>query len=128
MRRGPGQHVGHAVVPPGQDLTRYFPELASAIAAAVPPGVVIDGEAVIWSGGQLDFSALQQRLSAGVKTLPGMVRETPANYVAFDILAVAGMMPGRCPWRSGGAFLNIWPGGWWPEQPVASQVAWSLVS
>lgn len=74
----------------GKELTRYFPELVAAIASAVPPGCVIDGEAVIWTQGRLDFSALQQRLGAGPKTLPGLVRETPANYVAFDLLAVAG--------------------------------------
>jgi ATP-dependent DNA ligase len=35
----------------GKELTGYFPELCSAVAAAVPPGCVIDGEAVIWSQG-----------------------------------------------------------------------------
>jgi ATP-dependent DNA ligase len=45
---------------------------------------------VIWAGGRLDFSALQQRLGAGPRTLPGHVRQTPASYVAFDVLAVAG--------------------------------------
>jgi ATP-dependent DNA ligase len=74
----------------GKDLTRYFPELVAAIASEVPSGCVIDGEAVIWTGGRLDFSALQQRLGAGPKTLPGLVSQTPANYVAFDVLAVAG--------------------------------------
>jgi ATP-dependent DNA ligase len=69
---------------------RYFPELIEALASAVPPGCVIDGEAVIWTGGRLDFSALQQRLGAGPKTLPALVREAPANYAAFDVLAVAG--------------------------------------
>lgn len=53
-----------------KDLTRYFPELVAAIAAAVPPGRVIDGEAVIWSQGRLNFTALQQRLGARPKTLP----------------------------------------------------------
>ena len=48
---------------------------------------MIDGEAVIWANGRLNFTALQQRLSAGPKTLPGLVRQTPANYVAFDVLA-----------------------------------------
>lgn len=51
---------------------------------------MIDGETVIWANGRLDFSALQQRLSSGAKKLPALVRETPANYVAFDVLAVAG--------------------------------------
>ena len=39
---------------------------------------MIDGEAVIWSQGRLDFTALQQRLGAGPKTLPGLVAAAPA--------------------------------------------------
>jgi ATP-dependent DNA ligase len=74
----------------GKQLTGYFPELTAALASDTPPGCVLYGEAVIWAGGRLDFSALQQRLGAGPKTLPGLVRQTPASYVAFDVLAVAG--------------------------------------
>jgi ATP-dependent DNA ligase len=51
---------------------------------------VIDGEAVIWSQGRLNFTALQQRLGAGPKGLPGRVLTMPASYAAFDVLAVAG--------------------------------------
>jgi ATP-dependent DNA ligase len=67
----------------GKQLTGYFPELTAALASDIPPGCVVDGEAVIRAGGRLDFSALQQRLGAGRKTLPGLVRQTPARYVAF---------------------------------------------
>lgn len=49
---------------PGKNLTKYFPELAAA-ATELPEGCVVDGEAVIWNAGRLDFEALQQRLSAG---------------------------------------------------------------
>jgi len=45
------------------------------------------------SQGRLDFSALQQGLSAGRTTLAGLVRETPASYAAFDVLAVAAPLP-----------------------------------
>jgi ATP-dependent DNA ligase len=74
----------------GKELTGYFPELCSMFTEAVPPGCVVDGEAVIWSQGRLNFDALQQRLGAGPRTLPGLVMAAPANYVAFDVLAVAG--------------------------------------
>ena len=74
----------------GKDLSRYFPDLAKAASVLLPPGCLLDGEAVIWSGERLDFSALQQRLSASVKSLPGLVRRVPAHFVAFDLLAVAG--------------------------------------
>ena len=49
----------------GRELTRYFPELSAAADAMIPAGYIVDGEAVVWSEGRLDFEALQQRLSAG---------------------------------------------------------------
>jgi ATP-dependent DNA ligase len=103
----------------GKDLTRYFPELAAAIASAVPPGCVIDGEAVIWTQGRLDFSALQQRLSAGPKTLPGLVRETPANYTAFDLLAVAGHDARELPLSQRRALLEELASGWKPPLSIS---------
>ncbi|RNL57351.1 hypothetical protein [Arthrobacter oryzae] len=50
---------------------------------------VVDGEAVVWSGGRLDFEALQRRLIAG-KGLRALVRELPASFAGFDVLSVAG--------------------------------------
>jgi hypothetical protein len=97
-----------------KDLTRYFPDLTAALASAVPPGCVIDGEAVIWTGGRLDFSALQQRLGAGPKTLPGLVRETPASYAAFDVLAVAGHDARELPLSQRRALLEELAAGWEP--------------
>lgn len=98
----------------GKELSRYFPELCSAVAAAVPPGCVIDGEAVIWSEGRLNFTALQQRLGAGPKTLPGMVAAAPANYVAFDVLAVAGHDARDLPLAQRRALLEELATGWEP--------------
>ena len=46
----------------GKNLTRYFPELAGA---ELPDGTVLDGEAVIWNEGRLDFTAMQNRLTGG---------------------------------------------------------------
>jgi len=54
----------------GNDLTRWFPDLATALAKQVPPGCVIDGEALIWAGDRLDFIPLQQRKVTGRKALP----------------------------------------------------------
>jgi ATP-dependent DNA ligase len=48
-----------------KDLTRYLPELEIAAAEMIPPGCVVDGEAVAGSGHGLNFEALQLRLSAG---------------------------------------------------------------
>ncbi|MEJ1180526.1 MULTISPECIES: ATP-dependent DNA ligase [unclassified Pseudarthrobacter] len=101
----------------GKELTRYFPELFSAIASAVPPGCVIDGEAVIWSRGRLNFDALQQRLGAGPRTLPGLVMAAPANYVAFDVLAVAGHDARELPLSDRRALLEELATGW--EAPLS---------
>ena len=98
----------------GKELTGYFPELCSAVAAVVPPGCVIDGEAVIWSQGRLNFDALQQRLVAGPRTLPGLVEAAPANYVAFDVLAVAGHDARDLPLSNRRALLEELAAGWEP--------------
>ncbi|MDV2980532.1 UNVERIFIED_CONTAM: ATP-dependent DNA ligase [Actinomycetes bacterium ARC8] len=74
----------------GKDLSRYFPDLLEALEGQVPPGCVLDGEAVVWAGDRLDFDALQRRLVASKAGLPALVREQPASFVAFDLLAVAG--------------------------------------
>lgn len=103
----------------GKELTRYFPELCSAVASAVPPGCVIDGEAVIWSQGRLNFDALHQRLGAGPRTLPALVTAAPANYVAFDVLAVAGHDARDLPLRDRRALLEELATAWEPPLSVS---------
>jgi ATP-dependent DNA ligase len=64
-------------------LGRYFPELA------FPPGrYVLDGEIVIDAddGGQ-DFGALQQRIHPAQSRIEMLAAQTPARYIAFDLLA-----------------------------------------
>lgn len=73
----------------GKDLTPCFPDLVEALADQVPPGCVLDGEAVVWTDDRLDFDALQRRLVSKAG-LPALVRERPASFVAFDLLAAAG--------------------------------------
>ncbi len=67
----------------GKPLGRYFPELR------FPPGrYVIDGEIVIdGDDGQQDFGALQQRIHPAASRIAMLAEETPAHYVAFDLLA-----------------------------------------
>ncbi len=72
----------------GKNLTRGFPELVAA-AAQLPAGVVLDGEAVVWIDGRLDFDALLRRTSAGAARAATLARLEPASYVAFDVLAIA---------------------------------------
>lgn len=72
-----------------RDLARFFPDLIRA-ANQIPPGCVVDGEAVIWSFDRLNFDALQQRMITCRAELPALVLSQPASFVAFDVLAVAG--------------------------------------
>ncbi|MEJ1116748.1 ATP-dependent DNA ligase [Paenarthrobacter sp. CCNWLY172] len=74
----------------GKELTKVLPDLAEALLMQVPPGVVLDGEAVIWNGDRLDFEALQRRMVTSRAALPALARELPAAFAAFDVLAVAG--------------------------------------
>jgi ATP-dependent DNA ligase len=71
-------------------LDRYFPELHNALLAALPPGCVVDGEIVIAGDRGLDFDALQQRLHPAASRVAKLANETPASFVAFDLLAERG--------------------------------------
>jgi ATP-dependent DNA ligase len=67
-------------------LDRYFPELHDALLARLPPGCVLDGEIVIAAKGGLDFNALQLRLHPAASRVAKLAKETPASFVAFDLL------------------------------------------
>jgi ATP-dependent DNA ligase len=69
-------------------LTRYFPELLPALQAATPERCVIDGEVVVPSDQGLDFDALQQRIHPAASRVNRLAAETPAHFLAFDLLAV----------------------------------------
>ena len=53
-----------------------------------PPRAVIDGEIVIAGDGGLDFWALQQRIHPAVSRVTRLAAETPASFIAFDLLAL----------------------------------------
>jgi ATP-dependent DNA ligase len=71
-------------------LDRYFPELHEALHAALPAGTVLDGEIVIRTPRGLDFDALQLRLHPAASRVAKLAIETPASFVAFDVLAADG--------------------------------------
>ena len=71
-------------------LDRYFPELAKALGEILPKGSVIDGEVVVATRHGLDFDALQQRLHPAASRVAKLAQETPASFVAFDLLAAGG--------------------------------------
>lgn len=71
-------------------LNRYFPELEKALHDALPKGCVLDGEIVVVSRHGLDFDALQQRIHPAPSRIRKLAEETPARFVAFDLLAAGG--------------------------------------
>jgi ATP-dependent DNA ligase len=71
-------------------LNRYFPELEKALHEALPKGCVLDGEIVIASRTGLDFDALQQRIHPAPSRIARLAKETPASFVAFDLLGAGG--------------------------------------
>ncbi len=72
-------------------LDRYFPELHDIFNAQLPAGCVLDGEIVIATPRGLDFDALQMRLHPAASRVQKLARETPAAFVAFDLLAADGV-------------------------------------
>ena len=71
-------------------LDRYFPDLHEALLEKLPPDSVIDGEIVIRTPDGLDFDALQLRLHPAASRVAKLAKETPASFVAFDLLAADG--------------------------------------
>jgi ATP-dependent DNA ligase len=71
-------------------LDRYFPELHTVFLDQLPEGTVVDGEIVIVTAHGLDFDLLQMRLHPAASRVAKLAGETPASFVAFDVLAVDG--------------------------------------
>jgi ATP-dependent DNA ligase len=71
-------------------LDRYFPELHDVLLNRLPPNCVVDGEIVIATARGLDFDALQLRLHPAASRVQKLAKETPAGFVAFDVLEVGG--------------------------------------
>jgi ATP-dependent DNA ligase len=69
-------------------LGRYFPELEAPLRASLPPRAVIDGEIVIATGEALDFEALLLRIHPAKSRVALLAQETPASFVAWDLLAL----------------------------------------
>jgi len=71
-------------------MTRYFPEVVEAVKANFPDRAVIDGEIVIADreANRLEFEVLQQRIHPAASRVNLLARETPASFIAFDLLAL----------------------------------------
>ncbi len=68
-------------------LTRYFPDLVEPLRANLPDRCVVDGEVVIATEEGLDFDRLSLRIHPAESRVAMLAEETPAGFVAFDLLA-----------------------------------------
>ncbi|HZB68710.1 MAG TPA: ATP-dependent DNA ligase [Ornithinibacter sp.] len=71
-------------------MTRYFPEILEAALGNLPDKCVVDGEIIVVRPGEdrLDFDLLSQRIHPAVSRVTKLSVETPARFVAFDLLAL----------------------------------------
>lgn len=73
-------------------LTRYFPELTDAFSRLLPGACMLDGEIVVRTGEpgheRLDWNALSQRIHPAASRIRTLSEQTPAMFVAFDLLAL----------------------------------------
>ncbi|MET0640118.1 MAG: ATP-dependent DNA ligase, partial [Hyphomicrobium sp.] len=70
----------------GKLLTKYFAEVATAVAALKLDRAAFDGELRIVIGGKASFDALQMRLHPAASRINRLAKETPAEFVIFDTL------------------------------------------
>jgi len=73
----------------GEDLGRYFPELQEAARDLKATAFALDGEIVVPHGETLSFDDLLQRIHPAASRVKKLSQETPALFIAFDLLAIA---------------------------------------
>ncbi|MFE3429778.1 hypothetical protein [Streptomyces sp. NPDC059171] len=69
----------------GRVVTSHWMDLAVA-AMQLPPGTTLDGEAVIWKDGKVDFAAAQSRAASTITRARALAAQHPASYATWDIL------------------------------------------
>ncbi|WP_181311601.1 ATP-dependent DNA ligase [Nocardioides campestrisoli] len=74
-------------------LSRYFPEIVAAVMEQLPERIVLDGELFVArptadGGERLEFEVLQERVHPAASRVTKLAAETPAGFVAFDLLAL----------------------------------------
>src|SRR5947208_16628865 len=74
-------------------LTRYFPEVVTAMRDQLPDRCVLDGEIFVAlrddrGVDRLEFETLQERIHPAQSRIDMLAEKTPAGFVAFDLLAL----------------------------------------
>jgi ATP-dependent DNA ligase len=70
----------------GKLLTRYFPELVTALSHLRATQFVLDGEIVIPVDGDLSFDRLLMRIHPSATRVEKLSQETPGVFIIFDLL------------------------------------------
>ena len=83
----------------GRPMNRYFPEVVEQVLALPGERLVLDGEIVVVVDGVQEFDLLGQRIHPAQSRVERLRRETPAAYVAFDLLAEEDEVLLDLPWR-----------------------------
>jgi ATP-dependent DNA ligase len=73
----------------GEDLARYFPELVAAALKLKATTFLLDGEIVVPRGETFSFDDLLQRIHPAASRVNRLSHETPALFIAFDLLVTA---------------------------------------
>ena len=71
----------------GRPMNRYFPEIVEQVLALPSERLVLDGEMVVTVDGVQEFDLLSQRIHPAASRVERLRQETPADLVAFDLLA-----------------------------------------
>src|ERR1700757_4793797 len=87
-------------------MNRYFPELIAPLQKALPKKCVVDGEIVIAGAAGLDFEELLLRIHPAESRVTPLAEQTPASYVAWDLLAIDNKDLRETPLEKRGARLD----------------------
>lgn len=89
MRDGDQIELGSRM---NRSLTSYFPEVVEHLREHLPPRCAIDTELIVPIGRigrqHLDWDALSDRLHPSLRRIAKLAEQTPAELVAFDVLAL----------------------------------------
>ena len=72
----------------GKPMNRYFPEIEPQVRELAADRVVLDGELIVVVDGIQEFDLLGQRIHPAKSRVEMLSKETPAAFVAFDVLSV----------------------------------------
>jgi ATP-dependent DNA ligase len=71
----------------GRPMNRYFPDVVEQVLELPHDRLVLDGEMIVVVDGVQEFDLLSQRIHPAASRVERLRKETPAELVAFDLLA-----------------------------------------